>query len=227
MHRPGRAAEALGGLGEREALEVAEHHRQPGRRGQAVDLGVEGLGPLAIEQGAVGWDGRVRLGTLHGPALLAPAGPRQPVPGIAGRAGRDAIKPVAQPVGVADRARPPRQDEEGGLEGVLGIMAIAQELAADAQHHRPVSGHQRRESGLGPQGPAAADEPLDELAVREPGDRAAGEERLDLPDHRRRQRWHHGRQSPRRRPRITSIPSLGTVGRTVLLSVVCPPDCPE
>jgi hypothetical protein len=37
------------------------------------------------------------------------------------------------------------QDEERGLEGVLGLVGIVQKAPAHAQHHRPVPPHQRRE----------------------------------------------------------------------------------
>ncbi len=61
------------------------------------------------------------------------------------------------------------------------MMVIAQELPADAQHHRPVPRHDRGEGGLigrlAPRG-----EPLEQLAVGEPGGRAALEERPELPD---------------------------------------------
>ena len=96
---------------------------------------------------------------------------------------RAPVQPVAQQVGVADRPRLAGQDEEDGLEGVLGMVMVAQELSADAQNHRPVPRHQRSEGGFAG-GIAAVVEPLDELAVGEPGDRTAVEERLDLPDHR-------------------------------------------
>ena len=60
---------------------------------------------------------------------------------------------------------------------------VAQELPADAQHHRPVPGHQRGEGGLAG-GVAPRGEPLEELPVGEPRHRAALEERPELPDHR-------------------------------------------
>ena len=56
------------------------------------------------------------------------------------------------------------------------MVAVAEELPADAQHHRPVARHQRGEGGLAGV-IAAGREPLEELAVGEPGDRAALEER--------------------------------------------------
>ncbi len=75
-------------------------------------------------------------------------------------------------------------------------MVIAQELAADAQDHRPVASDQGGEGGLGGGGIAAGDEPLDELAIGEPRDRAAVEERLELPGYRCRRRVRHGRDPP-------------------------------
>ncbi len=68
------------------------------------------------------------------------------------------------------------QDEEGGLEGVLGEVAIGKELAADAEYHRAVPHHQGGEGGL----VATVVEPLDELAVGEPDERAIVEERPEL-----------------------------------------------
>ena len=63
------------------------------------------------------------------------------------------------------------------------MMVIAQELPADAQHHRTVPGHDRGEGGLVGR-IAPRDEPLEQLAVGEPGGRAALEERAELPDQR-------------------------------------------
>ncbi len=108
VHGPDRPAEPPGGLGQREALEVAEHHRQPRRGGQPVDLLVEGLGLLALEQGPIGGDGagRARLGAIHDAVLLVPADAGEPAAGLAGRADRHAVEPVAQqPVGIAHAAR--------------------------------------------------------------------------------------------------------------------------
>ncbi len=41
------------------------------------------------------------------------------------------------------------QDEEDGLEGILGVVLVAQRRAADAQHHRSVPLDQGRERQLG------------------------------------------------------------------------------
>ena len=61
------------------------------------------------------------------------------------------------------------------------MMLIAEELPADAEDHRPVARHQRGERRLAGR-IAAGEEPLEQLAVGQPGGRAALEERLNLPE---------------------------------------------
>jgi hypothetical protein len=51
---------------------------------------------------------------------------------------------------------------ERGLEGVLGILGVAEQPATDAQHHRPVATHERGKGGL----VTADDERLEKVAVR-------------------------------------------------------------
>ena len=46
-----------------------------------------------------------------------------------------------------DSAR--REDQKSGLEGVLGLMRIAQDDEADAQYHRAMPGDQRGEGYFG------------------------------------------------------------------------------
>jgi hypothetical protein len=93
------------------------------------------------------------------------------------------MKPATEQVGIPDRRGLARQDEEDGLERVLGVMMIAQELAADAEYHRPVSRHDGGESAL-IDGFASCSEPIKKLAVGKPRCRAAIEERSELPGHR-------------------------------------------
>ncbi len=177
--RAGGASELTRRLVERDALEIAEHDGRTEDARQAVDLAVQDVGLVAVEQGVIGGRGRRLDGFDHGVhdiSLLVDALASQAGPGLAGGAQRHAIEPGAEPVGVAERTGLARQDEEDGLEGVLGEMAIAQELAADAEHHRAMPGHQGGEGGL----VAAVVEPLDELAVGEPDERAIVEERAEL-----------------------------------------------
>ena len=82
------------------------------------------------------------------PSILGPAPAGEPSPRLARRPQRDAVEPVAQQLGLAERPGLAGQHEEDGLEGVLGVLVVAQELPADAQHHRPVAGHQGGERGL-------------------------------------------------------------------------------
>ena len=141
------------------------------------------LGLLAGQDRLLGGrNRRLELAFRMRASLLVLATAGEPDPGATSCAQRDAVEPVAQQVGIADRARLPSQDQEDGLEGVFGVVAVAQELTADTEHHRAVPRHQGREGRLA--GVALRGEPLQELPVGKAGDRAAVEERPDLPDHR-------------------------------------------
>ena len=52
----------------------------------------------------------------------------------------DLVQPGSQGVSLAEtkRAGPSGQDEEGGLEGILGGVAVLQDAPASLEHHRPV-----------------------------------------------------------------------------------------
>ncbi len=131
----------------RESLEVAEHDRQAERPRQAIDLAVQGLGLLALDR-LLGLDGGTRLRPADGAFFLGLAASSEPCAGLARRPQRHTVEPGAEQVRIADRPSLLGQHEEDGLEGVLGMLVVAQELPADAQHHRPVAGHDRGEGGL-------------------------------------------------------------------------------
>ena len=145
------------------------------------------LGLVTVEERLVGGRGR-RLDGLgqgvHDVSLFVDALASQAGPGLAGGAQRHAIQPGGEPVRIAERVRLARQDEEGGLEGVLGEVVIGEELPADAQDHRAMARHQGGEGGLGGGLIAAVVEPLDELPVGEAGGGGAVEERAELTDQR-------------------------------------------
>ena len=122
----------------------------------------------------------------YAPILLGLTPARVPAIVLAGCAERNTVEPVAQQFGLAERPRPSGQNQEYGLEGILRVMAIAQELAADTQDHRPVTGDKRGERGLAGV-VAPRDESLKQLAVAEAHCRAAVEKRPELPD----QRWRY------------------------------------
>ena len=98
-----------------------------------------------------------------------PAPAIEPCPGLARRADRHPVEPGAQQVGVADGAGLAGEHEEDGLEGVLGMVPVTQELSADVEDHRPVPRHQRDERRI-PSRIAAGGEPLQQLPVGQAGD---------------------------------------------------------
>src|SRR5262249_32787281 len=83
-------------------------------------------------------------------------------PGLEGGAVGHAEEPVAHLLARPDRGGLVDEDEEGGLERILGVVVVSEDTAAHTQHHRAVPGQQRLEGGLVPPG----DEPLQQLAVR-------------------------------------------------------------
>ena len=89
------------------------------------------------------------------------------------------MEPTGYGVGLADRAGLARQHQECRLEGVLGVVRVAEDLPADSQDHRSVTLHQGREGRL--IGPVpCGHEPLDELPVREVADDTEPEEGVEL-----------------------------------------------
>jgi hypothetical protein len=112
-------------LVEGEALEVAEHHRQPECARQAVNLSVQRLGLLTIEHRLIGRRFGIRRRTLDGPVRLGLTMAGEPASGLACRSQRDAVQPVAQQLGFAERWCFAGQNKENGLEGILGMVAVA------------------------------------------------------------------------------------------------------
>ncbi len=192
--RPGRASEAAGRFVERQALEVAEDDRRAEGIRQAVDLAVQSLGLVAVDQGLFGRRGsRLEGGVGHGVPLFVLMLAGDAGPGLGAVRSAHAIQPGGEPVGVAEGVGLAGQDEEGGLEGVLGEVAVGEELPAEAQDHRAVPGHQRGEGGLGVGLVAAVAEAFDELAIGERGGGAAVEQRAELPDDRGCSQMGHAR----------------------------------
>jgi hypothetical protein len=93
--------------------------------------------------------------------MLAPA--HRVGPGLEGHAVRDAVEPAAQRFLPGDRPGLAGEDEEGRLEGVLGVVRVAQHPLADAEHRGPVAPHQGRKRGR----VCLAEEARQEIAVRE------------------------------------------------------------
>ena len=77
-----------------------------------------------------------------------------------------------------DRAGPAGQQHERDLERILGQVSVGKQMAADPQHHRPVTLDQGRERCLGHLSTAA--ELLEQGTIRRRAHGTDGEERLDL-----------------------------------------------
>ena len=72
------------------------------------------------------------------------------------------------------------QHEEHRLERIRRGVVVAQHPAADAQDHRAVPLHQRRERRLGRGDILPAEEPRQQLGIRQPADGADVEQRLQV-----------------------------------------------
>ena len=135
---PSGALKPVCSFGQRQSLEVTEDQRHAKRPWQPGNLVVKDLGLLADHRRHVGRRGH-RLGdldrtrTAHGVVLLVLALAAKPGLCLLGRAQRHPVEPASHQVGLSDRASLAGQDEEDGLKGILGKVAVAQDLAADAQ----------------------------------------------------------------------------------------------
>jgi hypothetical protein len=58
------------------------------------------------------------------------------------------MQPTAERAATAHAAGMPGQREERRLESVVGVGAVVQDPAADAEHERPVTAHQGRKGRL-------------------------------------------------------------------------------
>ena len=131
-------------------LEVAEYDARPSTRGKPINLGVHPFGRLP----ALHISMRARLcgsaesGTRCGLGLQPVSSGPSPAGGQAD-AHRDLVKPGTQ--GFPDPEPPciPDQKQERGLEGVLGVVVIAEYRPANAHDHGAVPTDERGEGGLG------------------------------------------------------------------------------
>ena len=121
---------------------------------------------------------------------LAPglAGPRPH-----GRAVGHAVQPAGDGLGAADGAGLAGQHQEGGLEGVLAILIVAQLLAANVPDQRPVAGDQGGEGVR----VAVGREALQELGVGQARGRAGAGQPAEVADDRVQLGLGHGTVSPK------------------------------
>ena len=73
---------------------------------------------------------------------------------------RDAVKPRANGLARPDVRGAPREDEEDGLEGILGVLAVPENPVADAVNEGAVASHQLPEGGL-----ASGEEAVEQAGV--------------------------------------------------------------
>ena len=194
---PAGPSQPSGGLVEGEALEVAEHDRQAEGPRQAVDLAVQGLGLLAVDGRPVGRRGR-RHGAARagGPLIVTPprlAPAADPLPRTPRRPDRDPVQPVAQQVGVADRPGLRARTRKTAWKASSACWRSPRSCRQTPSTIGPwrATSAAKAASPAGSSRPVA--EPLQELAVGEPGRRAALEERTELPGSRTRCHTRHGR----------------------------------
>ncbi len=179
LERPQRPAQRPRGGLVAQPLHQAQHGRRLLLLGQAQDLVIDHrpefpAGHL-VRRIRTGRSGGLRATAVEQPHMSLPpaAGRRSRVPGDTVR---DAVEPLGHGLAVAQAARLANEDEEGGLERVLDLLRVVEPSAADGQDHRPVSGDQFLEGRFVP----AADEPLEQLALIQAGEGAAGEQGAEL-----------------------------------------------
>jgi hypothetical protein len=80
--------------------------------------------------------------------VVSPPGGGSPQVGC--DAAGDSVKPAGEGAGFADRGSTPQQQQERGLEGILGIRQTAQEPAANPQDHGTMPADDFLERRLGP-----------------------------------------------------------------------------
>ncbi len=96
-----------------------------------------------------------------------------------GDAQRDRVQPRPERIPHPERTRLVHQHQEGRLEGVLGIVLVAEGCPAGVQHHRPVPRDQRRERQFRRLARPAG-EPLEQLAVSQLRGDPLGEDRAEV-----------------------------------------------
>ena len=89
----------------------------------------------------------MRVPHVRRPPLAGLSPGRRP-PRVPGDAPGHAVQPAGQRRPPADRGGLPGQNKEGGLEGVLRVLVMAQHAPADPHDQRAVAPHQRGEGGL-------------------------------------------------------------------------------
>ena len=102
------------------------------------------------------------------------------VPGLEGHAVGDPVQPRAQRAAPGDRPRFAGEHQKGRLKGVLGVVVVADDAAADAEDHRAVTADEGFKGRFVP----LLDEGGKQLTVRRPRRILPQHGPAKLPDHR-------------------------------------------
>ncbi len=122
------------------ALQVAQHHRLTVLLGQALKFFLQDGMQVILEPFAFGFRcGLVRAVQDDLAATACRAFARQ------GDAKGNAMQPGAYRGSAAQRAGFASEDQEGGLEGILGILLVGQHAPTHSEYHWPVAFDQQRE----------------------------------------------------------------------------------
>jgi hypothetical protein len=87
---------------------------------------------------------------------------------------RDPVEPTGYGMTQADRAGLANEEQERGLEGILGVVRVAEHVLADTEHHRAMALDQGGEGGR--RFIARAGEVLHQLPIGQAGERSLLEE---------------------------------------------------
>jgi hypothetical protein len=157
-------------------LQIAKDDRNAIAIGESVDLLVEHSPQFGVR--ALYVPVTLRRQLCRAPFVLLPSIRIRPE-ARSGAKG-DLMEPGPQRVSDPECAGLPDQDEESGLEGVLCVVRVGQQSAADAHDHRAMTLDQGRESQLCDLA-LPGRETLEQLPVRELPDHSEIEERAELP----------------------------------------------
>jgi hypothetical protein len=94
----------------------------------------------------------------------------------------DAVEPGTEPIGLPDRPCLAGQDHERGLEGVFGVVGVAEQALTDTEDERSVPHDQGCEGRLGFCA-SVRREALQQLAIGQSGNGPAVDDRAEVSRH--------------------------------------------
>jgi hypothetical protein len=109
-----------------------------------------------------------------------------------------AVEPTRGRLSLADRAGTEHEDQESCLDGILRLVLVAEDRAANAQDHRAMPFNQGREREFGRIAVAMKETP-EKLAIGQPSGRSNLEQRTDVPSNGRGlmlRHWFSPREPP-------------------------------